>query len=72
MTVLLPGVGAQGGSLEDVMDLFIKYNKHNLLINISRGIIYKDNSPDFAAAAKYEIQTMNDKVNKLLQIKKSG
>ena len=72
MPVLLPGVGAQGGSLEDVMDLFIKYNKHNLLINISRGIIYKDSSPDFAVAAKYEIQTMNDKVNKLLPIKKSG
>lgn len=47
---LVPGVGAQGGSLEDV----VKYgmNDHcGLLVNSSRGIIYAGNSEDFAERA---------------------
>ncbi len=66
LPVLLPGVGAQGGSLEAVMKLFIKEKKLNLLINISRGIIYKDNTTNFAIAAREEIVSLNEKVNKLL------
>jgi len=66
LPVLLPGVGSQGGSLEEVMRLFIKNKKLNLLINISRGIIYKDNTDNFALAAKEEIISLNEKVNKLL------
>lgn len=49
--LLVPGVGAQGGSLEEVC----KYGMNNqvgLLINSSRGIIYASNSKDFAEAAK--------------------
>lgn len=48
--LLVPGVGAQGGSLEEVS----KYgmNKHcGLLVNSSRGIIYADDSEDFAKTA---------------------
>jgi orotidine-5'-phosphate decarboxylase len=66
LPVLLPGVGAQGGNLEEVMKLFIKNKKLNLLINISRGIIYKDNAANFAISAKGEIISLNEKVNKLL------
>ena len=51
--LLVPGIGAQGGSLEGV----VKYgmtNKCGLLVNSSRGIIFADNSENFdnAAAAK--------------------
>ncbi len=48
--LLVPGVGAQGGSAEEV----IKYganDKGGLLINSSRGILYADSTPDFAKAA---------------------
>ncbi|MFS4493857.1 orotidine-5'-phosphate decarboxylase [Maribacter sp. 2308TA10-17] len=48
--LLVPGVGAQGGSLEEVC----KYGKNNqvgLLINSSRGIIYSSDNRDFAEAA---------------------
>lgn len=51
--LLVPGVGAQGGSLEEVC----KYgmNSHvGLLINSSRGIIYASNGTDFAEAARNE------------------
>ena len=48
--LLVPGVGAQGGSAEEV----IKYganSKGGLLINSSRGIIYASSGDDFASAA---------------------
>lgn len=66
LPVLLPGVGAQGGSLVEVMKTFIQYGKLNLLINISRGIIYKDNSLDFAATGKEEIIRLNREISGLL------
>lgn len=49
--LLVPGVGAQGGSLEEVA----KYgmNDHcGLLVNSSRGIIYASKGEDFAEAAR--------------------
>jgi orotidine-5'-phosphate decarboxylase len=48
--LLVPGVGAQGGNLQDVC----KYGLNNdvgLLINSSRGIIYASNGTDFAQKA---------------------
>ncbi|MDB2385666.1 orotidine-5'-phosphate decarboxylase, partial [Polaribacter sp.] len=45
--LLVPGVGAQGGSLEDVCKYGL--NEHiGLLINSSRGIIYASKDKDFA------------------------
>jgi len=56
--LLVPGVGAQGGSLQEVCKYGITKNV-GLLVNSSRGIIYASTGNDFAeAAAKraYEIQ----------------
>lgn len=48
--LLVPGVGAQGGSLEDVVKNGI--NKDcGLLVNSSRGIIYADSSENFEKVA---------------------
>ncbi|SDE07311.1 orotidine-5'-phosphate decarboxylase [Pricia antarctica] len=48
--LLVPGVGAQGGSLEEVCKYGINENI-GLLINSSRGIIYASEGKDFAHAA---------------------
>ncbi len=48
--LLVPGVGAQGGSLEEVCKYGMNRNV-GLLINSSRGIIYASNKEDFAEAA---------------------
>lgn len=48
--LLIPGVGAQGGSLEEV----VKYgfnSRCGLLVNSSRGIIFADNSANFDRVA---------------------
>ncbi len=48
--LLVPGVGAQGGSLSEVSQYGM--NSHcGLLVNSSRGIIYADNSESFAITA---------------------
>jgi len=48
--LLVPGIGAQGGSLEAVCKYGINQNI-GLLINSSRGIIYASKEKDFAEAA---------------------
>ncbi len=63
--LLVPGVGAQGGSLEEVC-------KHGLtkdcglLVNSSRGIIYASNGPDFAEAAAREAQKLQQQMAAVL------
>lgn len=55
--LLVPGVGAQGGSLEQV----VKYGANKdigLLINASRSIIYASSGKDFAQAAAKEAAAM--------------
>lgn len=55
--LLVPGVGAQGGDLASVCKYGLT-KECGLLINASRSIIYADNGPDFAAAARREAQKM--------------
>ncbi len=51
--LLVPGVGAQGGSLEDVCNYGM--NKDcGLIVNASRSIIYASNGKDFAERAREE------------------
>ena len=48
--LLVPGVGAQGGSLQEVCRYGI-ISDCGLLVNSSRGIIYASQGEDFAEAA---------------------
>lgn len=55
--LLVPGVGAQGGSLQDVCQYGM--NKDcGLLVNSTRGIIYASNGRDFAERAREEAQKL--------------
>src|SRR5664279_3730038 len=48
--LLVPGIGAQGGSLAEVVKFGLN-KKCGLLVNSSRGIIFADNSENFATVA---------------------
>ena len=64
--LLVPGVGAQGGSLEEV----VKYGMNKecgLLVNSSRAIIYADKSESFASAATKEAKNIQSEMAKYLQ-----
>ena len=64
--LLIPGVGAQGGSLEEVTKFGI--NKHcGLLVNNSRNIIYADATNIFAKVAGEKAHEMQKEMEVLLQ-----
>jgi len=59
--LLVPGVGAQGGSLEEVC----KYGMTKdcgLLVNSSRGIIYASNGEDFAEVAGQKARELQEQM----------
>lgn len=59
--LLVPGVGAQGGSLEEVCDNALT-DDIGLLINSSRGIIYASTEADFAQAAAKEAKKLQEQM----------
>ncbi|SHN24440.1 orotidine-5'-phosphate decarboxylase [Cyclobacterium lianum] len=63
--LLVPGVGAQGGSLEEVARAGMN-KRCGLLVNSSRGIIYASGAEDFGLAAKKEAQQLQISMEKLL------
>ncbi|UCH65933.1 MAG: orotidine-5'-phosphate decarboxylase [Ignavibacterium sp.] len=67
LPVLLPGVGAQGASVEDVIAAFKSAGRSNFLINVSRGIIYSSEEEDFAEKAAEELLNYNKKIDSILK-----
>ncbi|HNX82968.1 MAG: orotidine-5'-phosphate decarboxylase [Bacteroidales bacterium] len=63
--LLVPGVGAQGGSLEEVARYGIN-NQCGLLVNSSRGIIYADSSENFDAVAGEKAREMQEEMARCL------
>ena len=64
---LITGIGAQGGDLEQVC----KHAKHSsddarFLINSSRGIIFADNTEDFAKTAGTEAKKLSEEIISLI------
>ncbi len=66
--LLVPGVGAQGGNLQDVCKYGMT-NQVGLLINSSRGIIYASSEEDFAKAAASKAQLLQEQMRKELETK---
>lgn len=65
--LLVPGIGAQGGSLEEVS----KYGMTKdcgMLVNSSRAIIFADKTPDFALVAGNEAKKVQEEMDKYMQL----
>jgi len=65
--LLVPGVGAQGGSLAEVC----KYGMNKdcgLIVNSSRAIIYASNGEDFAELARIEAQKIQQEMERELDL----
>lgn len=63
--LLVPGVGAQGGSLAEVAKYGMT-NKCGLLVNSSRGIIFADNTENFAKVAGEKAKEMQVEMEQFL------
>ncbi len=59
--LLVPGVGAQGGSLHDVCQ-YGMIDDCGLLVNSSRGIIYASNGEDFAEKAAFAAKELQQQM----------
>ena len=64
--LLVPGVGAQGGSLEEVCKYGL-IDDCGLLVNSSRGIIYASNGTDFAERAGEEARKLQQQMASYLK-----
>ena len=68
--LLLPGIGSQGGKIEEVTSIIDNYDesseaknsieKHNNnLVNVSRSVIYASTGKDWKEAARKKARTFN-------------
>jgi len=67
--LLVPGVGAQGGNLQEVCKYGITKDC-GLIVNASRSIIYASNGEDFADAARTEALKMQQEMQ--VELEKAG
>lgn len=60
---LVPGVGAQGGNIDDVVKYGCTQDSFGVVINASRSVLYASNGKDFADAARNEATKLRDEIN---------
>ncbi len=64
--LLVPGVGAQGGSLEEVCKHGMNKNI-GLIVNVSRNIIFASNGKDFATRAAEEAKKLSEQMKTFIK-----
>lgn len=67
---LIPGIGVQGGNLEEAIKHGTDVLGELALINAGRSIIYKSQRSDFAEAARQEAESLNEQINKIRELKR--
>ncbi len=66
--ILIPGIGAQGGELEQVCHYTLN-NEIGIIVNVSRNILYADNNENLALAAQIQAQYYQQKMEQILKSK---
>ncbi|WP_337964789.1 orotidine-5'-phosphate decarboxylase [uncultured Flavobacterium sp.] len=66
--LLVPGIGAQGGSLSEVCKYGMN-DKVGLLVNSARAIIYASNGTDFVEKAREEALKVQQEMEEILSLK---
>jgi len=64
ITLLVPGLGAQGGEAEATVKAGINAAGQGMIINSSRAILYASSGEDFAKAARQAAISSRDEINK--------
>ncbi|RQV93475.1 orotidine-5'-phosphate decarboxylase [bacterium] len=67
MPLLIPGVGSQGGDLQEVMDYGVDVKRERTVINSSRQVLYASKGTDFAEAARKVALKLRDDMNACLE-----
>ncbi|MCX7696497.1 MAG: orotidine-5'-phosphate decarboxylase [Bacteroidales bacterium] len=66
--LLIPGIGAQGGDLQKVLEKTFHPEHANILINISRSIIFASNESSFALSARNNAMKIVQEMRKIIDI----
>lgn len=64
MPILVPGVGAQGGDIAEVMRHGLDRRGAGLLVSSSRAVLYASEDADFAQAARQAAMSLRDEINR--------
>ena len=73
MPILIPGVGAQLGQLEDSVKYGTDDSGHNAIFNASRSILYASRDPgNFDTAAHREAEALRNRINDDLEVQGKG
>jgi orotidine-5'-phosphate decarboxylase len=60
--LLVPGIGAQGGDVDAVLDAGLDANGTGLVLNASRSVIHASRGSDFASAARAAVDALNAQI----------
>jgi orotidine-5'-phosphate decarboxylase len=71
MPILIPGVGAQRGDLEQAVRYGVDSRGKLAIINASRQVLYASRGRDFAEAARRTAQSLRDAVRQALAPRKA-
>lgn len=64
--LLIPGIGTQGGSLDEVSQQGFN-SKCGMIVNVSRSLIFADHSENFAAAANLKASELQQEMEAILK-----
>lgn len=64
ITFLAPGIGAQGGDVEQAVQAGKNSKGEGLVFNTSRAVLYASSGSDFAEAARKKANELNNEINK--------
>lgn len=64
LPLLVPGIGAQGGDIGEVMRAGLDSNGEGLIINSSRGVLYAGKDEGFAQAARLQTEKLRRDINR--------
>lgn len=64
---LIPGIGAQGGDIEETVKAGVNSKNQGIIIHSSRAIIFASNGADFADVARQKTKELSDKINQVRQ-----
>lgn len=63
MNFLVPGIGKQGGNIEQTLKAGLRSDKAGLIINAGRSIIYASTNENFDTQARLEAQKLKNEIN---------
>ena len=67
MPFLVPGIGAQGGNLKEVLEFGRDKNGLGVLINVGRDILYQSSGKDFAQKSKQRVINYVNEMSNLIR-----